>query len=68
MPGRIREQNNAYRTNAWLRRVRSDDVSIEYCTSFILGGFSEILVALVAIPFLLNLGLGSRTIKSKISK
>ena len=27
-----------------------------YCTSFILGGFSEILVALLAIPFLLKLG------------
>jgi DHA1 family tetracycline resistance protein-like MFS transporter len=26
-----------------------------YCTSFILGGFSEILVALIAIPFLLKL-------------
>lgn len=37
-----------------------------YCTSFILGGFSEILVVLIAIPFLLNLSLGSRTRKSKI--
>ena len=27
-----------------------------YCTSFILGGFSEMLVALLAIPFLLKLG------------
>ena len=27
-----------------------------YCTSFILGGFSEMLVALVAIPFLVKLG------------
>jgi MFS family permease len=33
-----------------------------YCTSFILGGFSEMLVALVAIPFLVKLskGMGSR--------
>ena len=29
-----------------------------YCTSFILGGFSEMLVALVAIPFLVKLGKG----------
>jgi len=27
-----------------------------YCTSFLLGGFSEMLVALIAIPFLLKLG------------
>ena len=27
-----------------------------YCTSFILGGFSEMLVTLLAIPFLLKLG------------
>ncbi|MQY54016.1 MAG: MFS transporter, partial [Methanosarcinales archaeon] len=27
-----------------------------YCTSFIFGGVSEILVALIAIPFLLKLG------------
>ena len=33
-----------------------------YCTSFILGGFSEMLVALVAIPFLVKLskGIGNR--------
>ena len=34
-------------------------------TSFVFGGVSEILVALIAIPILLKLGLGSRTIRSK---
>jgi len=40
-----------------------------YCTSFILGGFSEILVALIAIPFLVRLrsmdGCGKQTINFK---
>ncbi len=36
-----------------------------YCTSFILGGVSEMLVALVAIPFLVKLGFGSKTKKNR---
>jgi DHA1 family tetracycline resistance protein-like MFS transporter len=40
-----------------------------YSTSFVFGGISEILVALIAIPILLKLGFGLRTIRSKnISK
>jgi len=40
-----------------------------YRTSFVFGGISEILVALIAIPILLKLGFGLRAIRSKnISK
>ena len=36
-----------------------------YCTSFIMGGVSEMLVALLAIPFLVKLGFGSKTKKNR---